>query len=375
MLIRQNEIIPKSGSRYYQKTKRLDLSILIPYELFSKLDKKGKYLLVVNKMLSAINNTDSKNLVRKQVYSLLQMFKKRLNPNFDPEWELNAMTKLLVKECKNSIRLYIKGSLKDGTGKTHVGGVPDVPEDFEWPFYNTEIFNPVDKYSHERKDLPLYFIAQFNCKDLAKYDKEGLLPKEGMLSFFYDLNEMKWGIEPEDKGFIRVYWFENTEKLHPATLPEGLDEDYIIPMMRVRMREEVSYPAYEDVDVCSLPLYDDDLYEKALKNLKVKEKDDISKLLGWPEDWQGSMFEEVEDVTNGNSDENEDSDLPFEQQQKRAQEARGKWQLLFQLDSLDSEEDNFDIMFGDAGSIYFFIPKDDLSKRRFDRVWMILQCM
>lgn len=31
--------------------------------------------------------------------------------------------------------------------------------------------------------------------------------------------------------------------------------------------------------------------------------------------------------------------------------------------------------FGDDGTLFFFIPKEDLLARRFDRVWMQLQCI
>ncbi len=31
-------------------------------------------------------------------------------------------------------------------------------------------------------------------------------------------------------------------------------------------------------------------------------------------------------------------------------------------------------MFGNYGRIYFYIRKDDLRAKRFDRIWLILQC-
>ena len=31
-------------------------------------------------------------------------------------------------------------------------------------------------------------------------------------------------------------------------------------------------------------------------------------------------------------------------------------------------------MFGDCGRIYFYIRREDLVQRRFDRVWLIQQC-
>jgi uncharacterized protein YwqG len=46
------------------------------------------------------------------------------------------------------------------------------------------------------------------------------------------------------------------------------------------------------------------------------------------------------------------------------------WTLLLQLDS----DDAADMMWGDAGRLYFWIRKQDLRARDFSRVWMILQC-
>lgn len=44
--------------------------------------------------------------------------------------------------------------------------------------------------------------------------------------------------------------------------------------------------------------------------------------------------------------------------------------LLFQMDS--SEE--LDIMFGDAGILYFLIPTDALKDKRFEEAEIIMQC-
>ena len=43
--------------------------------------------------------------------------------------------------------------------------------------------------------------------------------------------------------------------------------------------------------------------------------------------------------------------------------------LLFQLDTV--EQGNFELMFGDCGHIYFYITKEHLAARRFDRIWLI----
>jgi uncharacterized protein YwqG len=57
---------------------------------------------------------------------------------------------------------------------------------------------------------------------------------------------------------------------------------------------------------------------------------------------------------------------------RRAELEKGAedWQLLLQIDS----DDKARMIWGDAGRLYFWIRKQDLEKRAFENVWMILQC-
>ena len=52
--------------------------------------------------------------------------------------------------------------------------------------------------------------------------------------------------------------------------------------------------------------------------------------------------------------------------------AHEKWTLLMQMDTVES--DDYELMWGDCGHIYFFIPREDLAARNFDNCWLILQC-
>jgi uncharacterized protein YwqG len=47
-----------------------------------------------------------------------------------------------------------------------------------------------------------------------------------------------------------------------------------------------------------------------------------------------------------------------------------QWILLFQIDSIDKAG----MMWGDVGRVYFWIKKDDLEKKDFDKIWFVLQC-
>jgi Domain of unknown function (DUF1963) len=49
--------------------------------------------------------------------------------------------------------------------------------------------------------------------------------------------------------------------------------------------------------------------------------------------------------------------------------ARDSWQLLLQVDS----DDAAGMMWVDSGMLYYWIRKDDLAARRFERVWCVMQ--
>ncbi len=61
-------------------------------------------------------------------------------------------------------------------------GDPDMPENMQYP--TMEVTEDGETY-----DYPLTFVCQINCEDIAPFDKEGLLPHEGMLYFFAAIDD------------------------------------------------------------------------------------------------------------------------------------------------------------------------------------------
>ncbi len=143
------------------------------------------------------------------------------------------------------------------------------------------------------------------------------------------------------------------------------------PMLRIEMTQEPSYPGWEDFTE-RYPDTDDEAFEEALEELGVEEPEERSKLLGWPDVIQNSMAAECELVAQDHYLGDGWQDVPEDVRQQAEATALDRWRLLFQLDTVEHED--FCLMFGDAGRIYFYIPKEDLQARRFDRAWLILQC-
>ena len=277
----------------------------------------------------------------------------------------------LESMAQNSIKVSIGENEDCRSGATRFGGQPDVPSGFSWPTYEGKGFDDVVK------ERPLAFLAQFDCRDLAQYDPQHLLPDHGVLAFFYELGSQPWGFDPTDQGCARVYWFEDVSALKAAGFPEDLEEGYRLPMLKISLDQDRTYPSWEDFFETFPEENDYDAFAAAWEEQTgedLEEQEGCSRLLGWPDVIQSSMYAECDLASQGYYLGNKEGwDRVPEENRKRAEEtARDRWMLLFQLDTVVCGD--FELMFGDCGRIYFYITKEDLKERRFDRVWLILQC-
>lgn len=91
-------------------------------------------------------------------------------------------------------------------------------------------------------------------------------------------------------------------------------------------------------------------------------------MFGWPDLVQNPMQLECQLTSSGIYTGN-----PAGYRHPRAAElapGAADWLLLLQLDS----DDEIGWMWGDVGTIYYWIRRQDLAAARFDQVWMIFQC-
>ena len=271
--------------------------------------------------------------------------------------KINLHTELLKKFSRDSIRLKIEGT---PTGRSHFGGLPELPEGADYPEFVCSTFE-----DDEEKLRPLHFLAQIDCAEIAEFDKSGLLPKTGTLLFFYQCESNCWGFDPKDDGCARVIYYEgNGKKVAP---PENIT---VYPEIGIKIAAEKSYPNYENLDVLMSGEADVEAYEAARIALGSEEGENTHKLLGWSDPVQGMMEPECELISRGYYLGNGyPKDVDIDALRK---DSLDEWLLLFQLDTVT--EGDFELMFGDCGRIYFFIRREDLAEKRFDRVWMIFQC-
>ena len=268
---------------------------------------------------------------------------------------MTAWKEQLPKLTKPAIGLTFQAGEPVAIGGSKFGGCPHVPKEFLWPT--------------DQNGRPLSFLAQFQCKELAAFDQSGLLPKTGLLSFFYDLEEQPWGYDPESRGSAKVFWFdcETLQPVQPQSIP--------LPELQVEYSALQEIPDWSDAcPLLGLDFLDAELrpYDNARRELGFWYPDNRSQLLGWADIIQNNMTLECELIERDYYLGGSWSDIPLEERESLRKPSVEKWQLLFQLDTVATED--FELMFGDCGRIYFYIPLEDLKERRFDRTWLIQQC-
>ena len=251
--------------------------------------------------------------------------------------------------------------------RSKLGGKPTVPADFAWPRFEAE------NYDGERANRPLSFLCQIRLEEIGEYDKENLLPHKGLLLFFYEQESMCWGFDPGDAGCSRVYYFEDVTGLAEAEFPEDMNDEYAVKEYDLTFAAQDSYPSFEELDCHSDVDCDWEDYDEAVEKKGYELDFERHKLLGYADLIQGEMLTECERTTRGlycgdaasyqNTPEDVKADIS---------RAAADWVLLFQMASI--QEDDYELMFGDLGNLYFYIRKEDLKARRFDRVWLVVQC-
>ncbi len=273
--------------------------------------------------------------------------------------------------CRSRIETRFAPAGEDlPAGSSKFGGRPDVPVGFVWPVFETKTLD-----DDMVKPRPLAFLAQFDCARLAGLDPEGLLPRTGLLSFFYELGSQRWGYDPKDAGCARVFWFDG-EPLAPAEFPQDLEEDFRLPELAAELSGGTDAPDFQDACLAlDYPFSANDyrFFDQARRELGYAYPDNRSQLLGWPDIIQNNMTLECELVSRGHYLGGSWESVPQEERDTLRVPSVQDWRLLFQLDTVASGD--FELMFGDCGRIYFYIRREDLLARQFDRAWLVLQCM
>jgi len=252
-------------------------------------------------------------------------------------------------------------------GASKLGGCPDLPPILAWPTWKTG---------------PLSFVAQINLSDVPP---NNLLPNNGVLSFFYDMEQSAWGFDPNHREGFRTLYFSDASALvrlsePPRPVPGGVLRRLQALVSREPARTSafrssrlsfdsfLSLPESASASVADLllELEDEEIYSSFLETYIGP--DPQHQLLGLPQPVQGEMELECQLVTNGLY--TGDPTGFKDPRRKMLEPGAADWRLLLQVDS----DDNPGMMWGDLGMLYFWIRRQDLATCGFDKVWTILQC-
>jgi uncharacterized protein YwqG len=193
------------------------------------------------------------------------------------------------------------------------------------------------------------------------------MPKSGLLYVFYDQEQGTWGFDPKDEGSWKILLFPETENLKVIAFPEDMEVRYKEKMLTHNVI--TSFPSFEYEKAKSMNLTDEqwDWYDNY--RISVYQENAQHQIGGYPNPIQSpGMDLECELVTNGLY--LGDASGYKDPKRKSLENNRDEWVLLLQIDS----DNDTDMMWGDAGILYFWIRKTDLQALNFNNVWMILQC-
>ncbi|HEX8465132.1 MAG TPA: YwqG family protein [Abditibacterium sp.] len=216
-------------------------------------------------------------------------------------------------------------------GASKFGGAPDVPASFEWPRWN---------------DKPSGLLAQINLEEVAPFDVENLLPKSGVLLFFFFAFDTGYS----ENEAARVFHFEN-EDLIRLTVPEEFDGEDFQSLLPYTLTPQAEWTTQLPSDSQLTTEEFDQLYSVFFEMFDRPRP--RHRLLGWPNEEQGPIADQCAEFSG---------DVTLLNLNEDGAEVNGKveqWRLLFQMDA----------DWKNNGTNYYMIRRSDLEAANFDDVW------
>jgi uncharacterized protein YwqG len=268
----------------------------------------------------------------------------------------------VLQRARSLVRPCLRLARAERRSTTHIGGLPELPNGVKWPSW---------------KGKPLSFVAQLDLGAAPDFEWPEWTPREGRLLFFYDVTEQPWGYDPEDRGCCAVIYVPPGAAVAERLPPEDVPIHGRFRRKDMRFVPHLSYPSYErlvyhrDSRVATTENDFNEITEEldALEPVEDSGSGQLHRLFGWPQPVQGDDMElEAQFASNGLYC--GDAKAHLSPEAERLEPGAADWQLLFQLDS----DDDTDMMWGDAGMLYFWVRREDAARKDFSTVWLVLQC-
>jgi len=257
----------------------------------------------------------------------------------------------LVSALSPSVRLRRTHACDPASPASRLGGMALLADGQRWPLTGD--------------GTPLSFIGQISTADISAPDGCPPLPAGSLLAFFYEAARQEaWGNDPADAPYWRVIAAPRGAAV-PVTAPGGAEvfsAHQVVPehVITVPDQDEPVNDAFLDTAGDALGR----LYQELGSGVRGPRH----RMFGWPELVQNPMQLECQLASHGIR-----TGGPAGYRDPQVPELRGgapDWLLLLQVDT----DDDVGWMWGDSGTIYYWIRRQDLHRARFDHTWMILQC-
>ncbi len=240
------------------------------------------------------------------------------------------------------------------TSFSHFGGSPKLPPDIVWP---------------EKGGMKLAFLARLSLAEIQSTLPIDWLPQSGALLFFYDMEKRPWGYDPNDRGSSAVLLVPDL-----AVPAEQLDDrpngnESPLPHRNVSFRRIDVLRSLDLGTIDALNLTEEEIDEYCrISDIPFH---DIPKhqIAGFPAPVQEDNMElECQLVSNGlfcgDANGYKDPRVPS------LTPGAANWRLLLQIDS----DDDLGVMWGDCGTIYYWVEAHKAKVGNFANTWLVLQC-
>ncbi len=266
----------------------------------------------------------------------------------------------LIKMIRPTVGIRTKSSDDKNVkvGNSKIGGKPDLPKDFEWP---------------KSDDKSMLFCAQYNLSELAKFDKENVLPKKGFFYIFLGLDQ-EWN---EFNGVNQPFKFifSETENIIRTEFPNDLEENQTFKTAEIEYFQFYTIPDDENYKLFEFEKKYEDFYfyfyqptDEYLIEELYEDSNKMHQILGHDRSIQSSVVYEFASKELGLY-------LAESSEHKKRWndilELSKTYELLLQLDCDDSNTDLS--KYGGSGTYYFGLSKTDLEKKNFDDIKMSFQ--
>lgn len=245
--------------------------------------------------------------------------------------------------------------------ESHFGGLPDLPDGCAWPCFEGK---------------PLAFIGQLNLEQIAAQIPDAPLPKRGLLSFFLADDEL---VEMTDESPVsgeqawRMLYFPSLEGLASVRqrVPQAVGNGIVAyPQAALKFAKKGAVmPAVDSLLITNLSLSEEETENYIQLAKQLPEPYFGHQIFGFPGLIQSNTLElECELLSRGRD--------PYrtvpESDPDSAQihQAAAEWRLLLQLAS----DNQLKWLWGDAGTVYWLIRREDLAAQDFGKTRVMFQC-